>query len=143
MMEHRRPMSSSAPSSFLGRWQSWWLMPLIYVILGGVILTAQAIDGQIDSGLVWFAVFAAIGAVYAFGGRFEIVKQARGDLEDERDASINTRAMAAVGLVFVVLLTGCIVFELARGNNPAPYTQLMAVGGGSYIAALLVLRNRS
>jgi hypothetical protein len=142
-MNQHRQMSSSGHSSFFDRWQSWQLMPLIYLILGGVIFIAQAIDGDIASGLVWFAVFAVISAVYAFGGRFEIIKQARGDLEDERDASINTRAMAAVGVVFVVLLTSCIVFELARGNNPSPYSQLMAVGGGSYIAALLVLRYRS
>jgi hypothetical protein len=123
--------------------QSWWLTPAIYLVLGAVILIAQAIDGNAGSGLIWFAVFAVISAVYAFGGRFDVVKQARGDMEDERDASIHTRAMAAVGLVFVVLLTGCIVFELARGNNPSPYSQLMAFGGGSYIAALLYLRARS
>jgi hypothetical protein len=142
-MNQNHPMSSRAHTSFYDRWQSWQLLPLIYLVLGGVILVARAVDGEVASGLVWFAIFAVISAIYAFGGRFEIIKQARGDLEDERDVSINTRAMAAVGVVFVVLLTGCIVFELARGHNPSPYTQLMAFGGGSYIAALLVLRYRS
>lgn len=123
MMNPRRPMASRAHTvfSFSGCWQSWQLLPLIYLVLGGVILVAQAIDGEVASGLVWFAIFAVISGIYAFGGRFDVIKQARGDLEDERDVAINTRAMAAVGLVFVVLLTGCIVFELARGNNPSPY----------------------
>jgi len=41
------------------------------------------------------------------------------------------------------VLTACIVFELVRGDNPSPYTYLMAVGGASYAIALLVLRYRS
>jgi Na+/melibiose symporter-like transporter len=60
-----------------------------------------------------------------------------------RDALINTRAMASTGTVFVLLLTACIVFELVRGNDPSPYTYLMAAGGASYAVALLVLRRRS
>lgn len=56
---------------------------------------------------------------------------------------INTRAMATAGTVFVLLLTGCIVFGLVRGHDPSPYTQLMAIGGASYAVALLVLHRRS
>jgi hypothetical protein len=51
--------------------------------------------------------------------------------------------MAGAGTVLVLLLTGCIVFELVRGHNPSPYTHLMAVGGASYAISLLVLRRRS
>jgi hypothetical protein len=118
-------------------------MPLVPVGLGAVILAAEATDGDIASGLVWFAVMAAVGGFLAFGGRFETIRQARGDGEDERDAFINTRAMAAAGTVWVLVLTGCIVFELARGNDPSPYTQLMAAGGATYGVTLLVLRRRS
>jgi hypothetical protein len=120
-----------------------WLMPLVPVGLGGVILAAEATDGDVASGLAWFAALAAIGAVLAFGGRFEWVRDSRGDAEDERDAIINTRAMAAAGVVWVLVLTGCIVFELAQGDDPSPYTQLMAAGGATYGVALLVLRRRS
>jgi hypothetical protein len=111
--------------------------------VGGVIFAAEAIDGDVGSGLVWFAVLAAAGALLAFGGRFESVRLARGDGEDEREAAINTRAMAAAGIVLVLVLAGAIVFELARGNDPSPYTQLVAVGGTAYAAALLVLRRVS
>jgi hypothetical protein len=51
--------------------------------------------------------------------------------------------MAGAGTVLVLLLTGCIVFELVRGDDPSPYTHLMAVGGASYAIGLLVLRRRS
>jgi hypothetical protein len=59
------------------------------------------------------------------------------------DALINSRAMAALGTVMVLLLTGAIVFQLVRGKDPSPYTELMAVGGASYVVALLVLRRIS
>jgi drug/metabolite transporter (DMT)-like permease len=135
-------MSERARASIPDRWRTRWLVPAVTVGLGGVILAAEATDGDLTSGLVWFAVLAALGALHAFGGRFAAVRQARGE-EDEREAMINTRAMALAGTVLVIVLTGCIVFELARGESPSPYTQLMAVGGATYAAALLVLRWRS
>lgn len=143
-MTHPQTPSSQRSSPSPGnRFQGWWLMPLIYLGLGLVILIAQAIDGETRSGVGWFLVMAAIAALYAFGGRFSFIRQARGDFDDERDASIQQRAMAMTGTAFVVLLTGCIVFELARGHNPSPYSMLMAVGGATYAISLLILRSRS
>jgi len=127
----------------LPQWKSWWLLPLIYVALGVVILVAQAISGDTQSGVLWFTVMTGVAALYALGGRYEVIRQARGDFEDERDASINRKAMAATGTTLVIVLTACIVFELARGNNPTPYSMLMAIGGVTYIAALLIQRYRS
>lgn len=124
------------------RWRGRWLMPAVTVGLGGVILVAEAMNDDLTSGLVWFAVMAALGALLAFGGRFESVRQARGDDEDEREAMINTRAMALAGMVLVIVLTGCIVFELVRGEDPSPYVQLIAAGGATYAVALLVLQRR-
>jgi hypothetical protein len=119
--------------------RSRWLLPLITVGLGAVILAAEATDGDLAGGLIWFAVLTVLGALQAFGRPF----QAEWSAEDERDATINLRAMAAAGLVLILVLTGCIVFELARGDDPSPYTQVIAVGGASYAIALLVLRRVS
>ena len=137
------PGSERARASVPDRWRARWLVPAVTAGLGGVILAAEATDGDLTSGLVWFAVLALLGALQAFGGRFEAVRQARGEDEDEREVMINTRALALAGTVLVIVLTGCIVFELVRGDSPSPYTQLMAVGGATYAAALLVLRHRS
>ncbi len=142
MPQPNSPISERERASVPDRWRSRWAMPAVTVGLGGVILVAEVMNENLTSGLVWFAVLAALGALYAFGGRFEAVRQARGEEEDEREWLINTRAMALAGTVLVVLLTGAIVFELARGEDPSPYTQLMAVGGASYAIALLVLRRR-
>jgi hypothetical protein len=119
-----------------------WLMPIVPLGLGAVILAAEAIDGDLASGFVWFAVLAAVSALLAFGGRFEAVREARGDTEDERDAFVSTRAMAAAGTVLLLVLTGIVVFQLARGEDASPYTQILAVGGATYAVALLALRRR-
>jgi drug/metabolite transporter (DMT)-like permease len=136
------PISHRSRASIPDRWTRW-LIPAVPVALGGVVLVAETMNGNLTSGLVWFGVIAAVGALLVFGGRFETIRQARGDAEDERDFAIATRAMALAGTVFVIVLTGAIVFELVRGHNPSPYTQLMAIGGTTYAIALLVLRRRS
>jgi hypothetical protein len=50
-------------------WRSPWLGPAVTVGLGGVILGAAATDGDLTSGLAWFALLAVLGAVQAFGLR--------------------------------------------------------------------------
>ena len=119
------------------------LMPLVPVALGAVILVAEAADDDLASGLGWFAVLAAVGALLAFGGRFQTVREARGDGEDEREAMIGSRAMAAAGTAMILALTGATVFELARGDSPTPYIWVLAVGGATYAVALLALRRYS
>lgn len=142
-MTSPRNSNMNAWESLTSRWHGWMLLPAIYIALGIVILIAQAIDGHAAAGFGWFVVMLAIGAIYGLGGRFEIVRQARGDLADERDASINRRAMAATGTILVVVLTGCIVFNLARGDSPSPYSELMTIGGLAYLGSLIYLRYRS
>jgi hypothetical protein len=123
--------------------RSRWLAPTVPVVIGGAVLAAEATDGDLVEGLVWFAVLAAAGALLAFGGAFESVRLARGDGEDEREAMLGERAMAAAGLVLIIALTAVIVFQVARGDDPSPYTYLAAIGGASYAAALVVLHRRS
>ena len=120
-----------------------WPMSLGLIGLGGVVLAAEAAEDQLVSGIIWSAILAAVGLVVAFGGRFSIVRQARGSTEDERDATLNSRAMATAGTVLIFVLTGCLVYSLVREQGLTPYVQLTAVGGASYAIALLFLRWRS
>lgn len=143
MNPRSNPLSNNADSNHVAWWQSWRLFPAIYAGMGVVILIAQIRYGNTTSGLVWFGVMVAIAAGYTFGGRFDLIRQARGDLADEREASISTQAMAATGTALVIALTLCIGYELARGHNPNPYSSLMAIGGVTYILSLLVSRYRS
>jgi hypothetical protein len=132
---------SPMPPAFDRPWR--WLMPLVPVALGAVILVAEAADDDLASGLGWFAVLAAVGALLAFGGRFQAVRDARGDGEDEREAMIGSHAMAAAGTAMILVLTGAVVFELARGESPTAYVWVLAVGGATYALVLLALRRYS
>ena len=143
MTPRSNPVPHDAGSSHGAWWRTWRIFPAIYAALGFVILAARIKDGHTADGLIWFGVMAAIAAIYGFGGRFDLIRQARGELSDEREVSISTNAMAATGTALVVVLTLCIAWELAQGNNPTPYSTLMAVGGIVYIASLVVSRFRS
>jgi hypothetical protein len=142
-MTSPRNQQPSTWASLTSHFRGWLLVPAIYISLGIIILVAQAVDGHAAAGFGWFLVMLAIGAVYTLGGRFEVIRQARGDFADERDASINRRAMATTGTVLVIVLTACMVFNLARGESPSPYSELTTVSGLAYLASLIALRYRS
>ncbi len=118
----------------------WLMLPAIYLVLGAVIFIANAVAGQPGQGAIWFLVWAAIAAVFAFGGRIDLIRQARGDLVDEREGSIHQKAMASTGVLLVVVLTAMIVIQLARGEDPTPYTQLMTAAGATYLLSLFLNR---
>ncbi len=117
-----------------------YLLPAIYLVFGAVIFIAQAAAGNPGEGFIWLLVWGALAAVFAFGGRFDLVRQARGDLVDEREGSIHQKAMASTGTVLVIALTVMIVIQLARGVDPTPYTQLMTAGGATYLLSLFLNR---
>jgi hypothetical protein len=132
-----------APSGVTNQRRSRRLVPLVPVALGGVIVVAAATTGRLLSGLAWFAVLTALGALSVIAGQFEAARGRRRHVDDEREAIINARAISIAGTVLVLALTGCTAFTLARGESTSPYAALLAVGGIAYAAALMALRHRS
>ena len=122
------------------QWRPRWLVPLVPVALGAVVLVAATTTGHLLSGLAWFAALAAVGALSAIAGRFEAARRGRRHVGDEREAIINARAMSIAGTVLVIALTGCSAFTLVRGESTSPYTVLLAVGGITYVVALIALQ---
>jgi drug/metabolite transporter (DMT)-like permease len=120
----------------------WWI-PLFSLGLGGVILAAFAIGGNVGDGLLSFGVLAGLAAVFAFSGRSETLSGLGGPGRDERWSMIDLRASAASGLALIGVLIGCWLYELARGHDGSPYGELLAVGGIAYIVAIGFLRWRS
>ena len=55
---------------------------------------------------------------------------------------IDVHATAFAGTVLVLTLTAVWLVQLARGKDASPYTELMAVGGISYLAAIAFMRWR-
>jgi hypothetical protein len=52
-------------------------------------------------------------------------------------------ATALTGIVMVTVIIGAWLWEIAHGDGGSPYTQLGAIAGIAYIAAVAVLRLRS
>jgi hypothetical protein len=134
------PNNHNTRAGVTHQWRSRWLIPLLPAAVGAVILVAALIARHILSGVVWFAILSAIGALSPVAARVEAARRGRRHEVDERAASIDTRAMSIAGTVLVIAITGCAAFTLARGESTSPYTALLAVGGTSYAVALLALR---
>ena len=122
--------------------RSRWFLPLFAVALGAVVFGAQAIGGHAGSGLVSFGIMAAVGAVFLFGGRSETIRGLRGDGRDERFHRMDVNATAFAGTIVIFAVIVAVVVELAKGKDPGPYGWLAAVGGLSYIVAIVAIRLR-
>ncbi|HEY3612778.1 MAG TPA: hypothetical protein VGK92_03695 [Gaiellales bacterium] len=122
---------------------SRWFLPVFTLALGVVFGGAQWKGGDRTTGLLSLACFAAIAAVFAFGGRSETIRALRGDGRDERWARIDLSATAVSGFAVIVsVLVGC-AWEWAHGRDGTPFVQLGAIGGVAYIAALIVIGRRN
>jgi hypothetical protein len=118
-------------------------MPLFSLLLGGLLLAAFAIGGNVGDGLAAFGVMAAVAALFAFGTRSETLQGLGGPARDERWAMIDVHATALAGMVLIAVLIGAFLYEVASGEDGEPYAQLGAVAGIAYIVAVVVLRRRS
>jgi hypothetical protein len=121
---------------------SRWFLPLFCVALGVVLFVASWIGDDAGKGAFFLGVLTVFGVLLLVGGRSETLRGLRGDGRDERFRMIDVHASAIAGLVLVTVLIGAWVVELARGRDGEPYTQLMAVAGVAYVAAVALLRWR-
>ena len=82
------------------------------------------------------------GGLILFGGRSETVRGLRGDGRDERFRQIDIHATALAGIVVLSAIIVAFIVEVARGNEGTPYSWLGAIGGLSYLLAVIGLRLR-
>jgi hypothetical protein len=122
--------------------RSKWFTPLFAVALGLVLFAAQWIGGDPVSGLESLAIMTAFGAVILFGGRSETIRGLRGDGRDERFRQIDIHATALAGLAVISAVIIAFIVELARGHDGNPYSWLGAIGGITYLVAIVVFRIR-
>ena len=122
--------------------RSKWFLPLFAVALGAVMLAAQWIGGNAQSGLVSLGIMSAFGALVLLGGRSETIRGLRGDGRDERFRQIDIHATAIAGLVVISAIIVAFIVEVARGHDGNPYTWLGAIAGLAYLIAVVVLRVR-
>ena len=122
--------------------KSKWLLPLFAVALGLLVFVAQWIGGNPSIGLVSFAILAGAGVLLLLGGRSETIRGMRGDGRDERFRTIDIHATALAGLALITAIIIAFLVELARGHTGTPYSWLGAIGGITYIAAIIIFRIR-
>src|SRR6516225_1341001 len=118
---------------------SKWFVPLFAVALGMVVFAAQWVGGDPVSGLESLGIMTAFGALILFAGRGETIRGLRGDGRDERFRKIDIDATALSGLAIgLAVVIGSLV-EFARGHGPGVYGWLAAIGGLTYVIAIVVL----
>src|SRR5689334_20738744 len=112
--------------------RSKWFLPLFAVFLGAAFFAAQAIGGDPGGGAISFAILAGVGLAVL-----------RGDGRDERFAKMDIHATALAGTAIITAIIVVFLVEIAQGKDGIPYAWLGAVGGLTYIAAIVVFRLRS
>jgi hypothetical protein len=117
-------------------------VPLFAVALGIVVFVAQWIGGDPGSGLASLAIITAFGALLLLGGRSETIRGLRGDGRDERFRQIDIHATALAGLALITAIIIACVIELAQGHSGSPYAWLGALGGLTYLVAIVIFRIR-
>jgi hypothetical protein len=122
--------------------RSKWFVPLLSVALGIVVFAAQWIGGDPGSGLVSLAIMAGFGTLILLGGRSETIRGLRGDGRDERFRMIDFHATALAGLAMITAIIVAFIIELAKGHSGSPYGWLGAIGGLTYLVAIVVFRIR-
>jgi hypothetical protein len=121
-----------------------WFMPSFSLFLGLVMLGAFWIGDNLGQGLFSLGVMAFLAALFFFGARrSETLAGLGGPARDERWEKIDVHATALAGLVLVLVIIGAWLVEVAQGKDGSPYTQLGAIGGLAYVAAIAFLRWRS
>ena len=83
---------------------------------------------------------AGLGVVFLIGGRSDLIRGLRGDGRDEYWERIDVHATALAGIVVITAVIGMCLWEWAHGRDGSPYSQLGAIGGVAYVAAIIGLR---
>jgi len=122
--------------------RSKWFVPLLSVFLGLVLFAAQWVGGDPGSGLGSLGIMTAFGALILLGGRSETIRGLRGDGRDERFRMMDIHATALAGLAVILAIIVAFIVELAQGHNGTPYGWLGAIGGLTYLVAIVVFRIR-
>jgi len=116
--------------------------PIFGVLMGLVYLVAFSIGGSPLNGVIGLAVMVVFsGALLAVRGRIETVRGLL-DHRDERISAIDLRATAVTALAMIAVVLVAFVVEIARGHSGWPYDMIGAVGGLTYLVAVIVLRIR-
>jgi hypothetical protein len=121
---------------------SKWFLPLFAVFLGCAMLAAQAAGGHLSDGFFSLGLMVALAVLLLVGGRSETIRGLRGDGRDERFRQIDIHATAIAGTAVISAVIIGFLVEMAKGHSGSPFTWLGAIGGLTYLAAIIIMRIR-
>ncbi len=119
-----------------------WAVPAVAVVIGTAYLVGGLIGDNTTLAIAGplLMLFVALGFV-VLARRSETVAGLQ-NRRDERINALDTMATTFAGGVVILAVISMFIVEIARGNSGAPYSALGALGGVSYLGALVWLRFR-
>lgn len=119
-----------------------WVTPAVGLTIGLAYLVAGWAGENLLFGLLGFGIMALFSlGLLVVARRSETVRGLL-DRRDERISAIDVQATAITGTVLIVAIIAAFVVEIAQGQDGSPYYWLGAVGGVTYVLAVVVLRLR-
>ena len=119
-----------------------WSVPGVAVTAGLAYLVAGVIGDDLSFGVVGLALMLGVGVVFAIASSWSETAAGLRDRTDERINQIDRSASLVAGMTVLMAVLAMFVVEIAQGRDGSPYSQLGAVGGVTYLAALVWLRFR-
>ncbi len=119
-----------------------WAVPGVAVIAGLAYLVAGVMGDDLSFGMVGLALMLAVGVVFVVASRVSETAAGLRDRTDERINQIDRSASLVAGMTVLLAVLAMFVVEIARGRDGSPYHQLGALGGVTYLIALVWLRFR-
>ena len=116
--------------------------PIFGVLMGLVYLVAFWAGGSLAYGVFGLVVMVAFSLLLLVARRRSETVRGLLDHRDERISAIDLRATAVTALAMIAVVLVAFVVEIARGHSGWPYDMIGAVGGLTYLVAVIVLRIR-
>ncbi|WP_018180141.1 DUF2178 domain-containing protein [Jongsikchunia kroppenstedtii] len=137
-------MSSAKQRNIARRNFSKWATPALGVVIGLAYLGVMLARGKPALGFVMLGIMLVyVAAMLLLSRRTETGALLRGTANDERQRDINARALAITAQVLVVTILGGVFYSLAAGSSAAAiWCGLAAVGGATFVMAIIALSRR-
>ena len=121
---------------------AFWVTPATSVVLGIAMGVAGWTGGQHGFAVFAFVLMTAIAVALVVAAPHSETVGRLLDRRDERITGLDREATLFAGFVLILAVIAGFIYELATGGDGQPYTWLGALGGVSYLAALITLRVR-
>jgi hypothetical protein len=119
------------------------VVPATALVLGSAIAVGAWIGSGWGAAVGIEAVTLAGAVLYYFlGSRDSDLGALMGSRPDERQASIGMRSTALTGFVLILMAIGGVIVTSALAKPAWPFLLFCVVGGTTYLAGLVIYRNR-